>query len=72
MILLGISIFIFALLHAVFPSPAIVVLGPKANPAAIKAWNAANGFNGPVIVPAGSGRRAHRGHHYGDGGRHLG
>jgi peptide/nickel transport system permease protein len=49
-ILFGIAIFIFILLHAVFPSPAIVVLGPKAQPAAIKAWNAANGFNSPVIV----------------------
>jgi peptide/nickel transport system permease protein len=49
-ILFGISIFVFILLHAVFPSPAIVVLGPKAQPAAIKAWNAANGFDAPVIV----------------------
>ena len=49
-ILFGIAIFVFILLHAVFPSPAIVVLGPKAQPAAIKAWNAANGFNSPVIV----------------------
>ena len=50
MILIGISIFIFILLHAVFPSPAIVVLGPRAQPAAIKAWNADNGFDAPVIV----------------------
>jgi len=49
-ILIGISIFVFALLHAVFPSPAIVVLGPKANPAAILAWNSANGFGAPWIV----------------------
>ena len=49
-ILLGISIFIYILLHAVFPSPAIVVLGVKASPAAIKAWNAQNGFDEPVIV----------------------
>ena len=49
-ILIGISIFIFALLHAVFPSPAIVVLGPKATPPAVKAWNQANGFAGPWIV----------------------
>jgi peptide/nickel transport system permease protein len=34
-ILIGISIFIFMLLRAVFPSPAIVVLGPKATPQAI-------------------------------------
>jgi peptide/nickel transport system permease protein len=49
-ILIGISIFVFVLLHAVFPSPAIVVLGPRASPAAIRAWNAANGFDAPVIV----------------------
>jgi peptide/nickel transport system permease protein len=49
-ILIGISIFIFILLHSVFPSPAIVVLGPKATPVAIKAWNAQNGFDAPVIV----------------------
>jgi peptide/nickel transport system permease protein len=49
-ILIGISIFVFLLLHAVFPSPAIVVLGPKASPAAIRQWNAQNGFDGPVIV----------------------
>ncbi len=49
-ILTGISIFVFVLLHEVFPSPAIVVLGPKATPGAISAWNAENGFNGPVIV----------------------
>jgi peptide/nickel transport system permease protein len=49
-ILIGISIFVFVLLHAVFPSPAIVVLGPKANPVAIKAWNDANGFAAPWIV----------------------
>jgi peptide/nickel transport system permease protein len=49
-ILIGISIFIFVLLHAVFPSPAIVVLGPRASPVAVSAWNAANGFDAPVIV----------------------
>src|ERR1039457_1994732 len=31
-ILSGISIFIFALLHIVFPSPALIVLGVKASP----------------------------------------
>ena len=39
-VLIGISIFVFILLRAVFPSPAIVVLGPKASPQAIAAWNA--------------------------------
>jgi peptide/nickel transport system permease protein len=49
-ILFGISVLIFLLLHAVFPSPAIVVLGPRAQPAAINAWNKANGFDAPVFV----------------------
>jgi peptide/nickel transport system permease protein len=49
-ILIGISIFVFVLLHSVFPSPAIVVLGPKADPKAVAAWNAQNGFSDPVIV----------------------
>jgi peptide/nickel transport system permease protein len=49
-ILVSISMFIFVLLHAVFPSPAIVVLGPRASPQAIAAWNAQNGFDEPVIV----------------------
>ncbi len=49
-ILIGISIFTYVLLHVVFPSPAIIVLGPRSSPAAIQAWNAQNGFNEPVIV----------------------
>ena len=49
-ILIGISIFIFILLHSVFPSPAIVVLGPKASPQAVAEWNAQNGYSDPVIV----------------------
>jgi peptide/nickel transport system permease protein len=52
-ILIGISIFIFMLLCAVFPSPAIVVLGPKASPQAVAAWNAQNGFDDPIIVQYG-------------------
>jgi peptide/nickel transport system permease protein len=50
LILFGISIFTFLLLHAVYPSPAIIVLGPRASPAAINAWNHQNGFDEPVIV----------------------
>jgi len=49
-ILFGISIFTFVLLHAVYPSPAIIILGPRASSAAIAAWNQQNGFNEPVIV----------------------
>ena len=42
-ILIGISIFTFGLLHAVFPSPARVVLGPKASLVAIEAWDRSHG-----------------------------
>ena len=49
-ILIGISIFIYALLHLVFPSPAIIVLGVKASPPAIAAWNHAYGYDDPVLV----------------------
>jgi peptide/nickel transport system permease protein len=48
-VLIGISIFIYLLLHAIYPSPARDVLGLKANNAQIAAWNKANGFNRPVI-----------------------
>jgi peptide/nickel transport system permease protein len=48
-ILVGISIFVFGLLHAVYPSPARVVLGPKASLVAIAAWNKAHGFSGTVV-----------------------
>jgi hypothetical protein len=48
-ILIGISIFVYVLLHSVFPSPAIVILGPKASPAGIAAFNAQNGYDRPVI-----------------------
>jgi peptide/nickel transport system permease protein len=49
-ILLGISIFIFFLLHTIYPSPAIDVLGSRANTVLIDAWNKDNGFDDPFIV----------------------
>jgi peptide/nickel transport system permease protein len=49
-IVFGVSIFIFALLHAIYPSPAIDVLGPKANTVTIAAWNKQNGFDNPWWV----------------------
>jgi len=49
-VVLGVSIFIFFLLHAIYPSPAIDVLGPRANRASIAAWNLQNGFDNPWIV----------------------
>ena len=49
-VLIGISIFIFLLLHAIFPSPARIVLGLRASGAAVDAWNKQYGFDDPVIV----------------------
>ena len=49
-VLIGISIFMYLMLHAVFPSPARVVLGLRANNAQIASWNQQNGYDRPVIV----------------------
>ncbi len=49
-VVIGVSIFVFLLLHIIYPSPAVDVLGVKASPPAIKAWNRANGFDRPWIV----------------------
>jgi peptide/nickel transport system permease protein len=48
-VLLGISVFMYLLLHEVFPSPAKIALGLKATPASIAAFNKANGYDRPVI-----------------------
>ncbi len=49
-VVIGVSIFIFVLLHAAYPSPARDVLGLSARPAQVAAWNKANGYDDPVIV----------------------
>ena len=49
LILVGVSIFIFGLLHIVYPSPARVVLGTRASLASINAWNDQHGFGGSVF-----------------------
>ncbi|MEU6172179.1 ABC transporter permease [Streptantibioticus parmotrematis] len=46
-VVLGIILVTFLMLHIVAPSPAQTVLGPKATPAAISAWNHTNGFDRP-------------------------
>jgi peptide/nickel transport system permease protein len=46
-VLIGVSFFIFGLLHAIYPSPAIDVLGDRANSALVAAWNKQNGFDQP-------------------------
>jgi peptide/nickel transport system permease protein len=52
-VVLGISIFTFGLLHVVFPSPAIVVLGSRANSVLIAAFNKEHGFDNPWLVQYG-------------------
>jgi peptide/nickel transport system permease protein len=48
-VLIGISIFIYLLLHAIYPSPARDVLGLRASNAAVDAWNKQYGYDRPVI-----------------------
>jgi peptide/nickel transport system permease protein len=48
-VLIGISIFVYVLLHAVFPSPARSVLGLRATAQQVNAWNLENGFDRPLI-----------------------
>jgi len=49
-VVIGVSIVIFVLLHEIYPSPARDVLGLKATLAQVNAWNKANGYDAPVIV----------------------
>ncbi len=49
-VVIGVSIFIFVLLHVIYPSPARDVLGLQAKPAAIAAWNKQNGYDDPLVV----------------------
>jgi peptide/nickel transport system permease protein len=44
-VVLGVSVIIFALLHWLAPSPAYDVLGAKAQPAAIASWNKLHGYD---------------------------
>jgi peptide/nickel transport system permease protein len=54
MVALGISLLTFAMLHVIGGSPATIVLGTKANPAVVAAWNKANGYDNPFFVQYGS------------------
>jgi peptide/nickel transport system permease protein len=49
-VVIGVSIFIFLLLHAIYPSPAREVLGLSAKQDAVAAWNKTNGYDDPVFV----------------------
>lgn len=49
-VLLGISAVVFFLLHVVSESPGRIVLGQRASPQAVAAFNSAHGFDRPVVV----------------------
>jgi peptide/nickel transport system permease protein len=49
-VVVGVSIVIFIMLHAIYPSPARDVLGLRASLIQINAWNKQNGYDDPVIV----------------------
>lgn len=46
----GIAFITFMLLHFLSPSPVYDVLGNKAQPAAVKAWNQQHGYDRPVLT----------------------
>ncbi|MFF4986278.1 ABC transporter permease [Streptosporangium saharense] len=50
LVLLGISAVVFFLLHLVSDSPGRVVLGQRASPEAVAAFNRDNGFDRPVVA----------------------
>jgi peptide/nickel transport system permease protein len=52
-VLIGISALIFFMLHSIYPSPGLDILGLRASPAQIAAWNRDNGFTRPVIMQYG-------------------
>jgi peptide/nickel transport system permease protein len=49
-VVIGISVFIFGPLHAVYPSPARAILGPRASLIAVADWNKEHGFAGPWLA----------------------
>jgi peptide/nickel transport system permease protein len=46
----GIALFTFAILHYLSPSPVYDVLGPRAQPVAVKAWNQLHGYDRPELA----------------------
>jgi peptide/nickel transport system permease protein len=49
-VVLGIAVFTFVLLHWLQPSPVYAVLGAKAQPAAVVSWNLQHGYDRPEIA----------------------
>jgi peptide/nickel transport system permease protein len=49
-VVLGIAVFTFVLLHWLQPSPVYAVLGAKAQPAAVVSWNLQHGYDRPELA----------------------
>ena len=49
-VLIGISMVIFLLLHTIYPLPGRIILGVRASPAQVAAWNGQHGFASAVPV----------------------
>jgi len=49
-VVIGVAAITFAMLHYVFPSPAVVALGTKATHQAIAVWDRQHGYDRPVLV----------------------
>lgn len=49
-VVVGIAVFTFLLLHWLQPSPVYAVLGAKAQPAAVVSWNQLHGYDRPEIA----------------------
>jgi len=49
-VVLGVAVIIFVLLHWLAPTPAYDVLGAKAQPAAVASWNKLHGYDRPEIA----------------------
>jgi len=49
-IVIGISMLVFGMLHLIGGAPGRAVLGLRATPAAVFAWDKANGFNRPIAI----------------------
>ena len=49
-VVIGVTFFIYGLLHVIYPEPAIDVLGPKATGPAIRSWNLQHGFDRPFLL----------------------
>ncbi len=49
-VLFGVTVIIFLLLHWLSPSPVYDVLGAKAQPLAVKSWNRIHGYDRPEIA----------------------